>query len=342
LLPNTISALINKPVICEGDSILLTTLYTGQDQNVLMNWQHCPTCLVNVPLQEKPTVTGYYYLTVLNTCAVSIIDSVNVIVNQNPKISLKSNLGEICPKELVQFNNLGDNSSSWTYEWLFGDGFTSNQTNPSHTYLSSGLYPVSLTVKNHNGCKTQSNDSSSVWVKEEAKADFTLQSFEKTYLDPTFNFTNLSYKAQNFSWYFGDNQTIFVTNPMHRYSEEGFYVVKLIANNDFNCPDSIQKEIEVKPSWAIYIPNTFTPDGSVFNDVFKVDGYGIFEDDFTFQLFNRWGELIFETNNLNEGWDGTQQKNNKVAQDGVYIWVVFFKDINDNKQRNEGHVNTLR
>jgi gliding motility-associated-like protein len=84
----------------------------------------------------------------------------------------------------------------------------------------------------------------------------------------------------------------------------------LVANNTFNCPDSIEKEIHVKPSWAIYVPNSFTPDGSITNNTFKVDGYGISEDEFTFQIFNRWGVLIFETDNLHEGWDGTQSTSN--------------------------------
>ncbi len=118
--------------------------------------------------------------------------------------------------------------------------------------------------------------------------------------------------------------------------------MNLVANNVFGCSDSTFITIEVKPDWELFVPNTFTPDGDQFNSNFFAKGYGISEKDYVFQIFNRWGDLIFESKDMDLGWDGTEKRGLTAAQDGTYTWVVYFRDLTDKRHRKEGHVNLLK
>jgi gliding motility-associated-like protein len=120
------------------------------------------------------------------------------------------------------------------------------------------------------------------------------------------------------------------------------FMITLTANNMFNCPDSTFITVEVKPSYQIFVPNAFTPDQDDHNGIFYASGYGISDKDFTLHIFNRWGDLIFESHDMAIGWDGVIQKDGTIAQDGVYSWVVYFRDISQQKHRMEGHVSLLR
>jgi gliding motility-associated-like protein len=117
-------------------------------------------------------------------------------------------------------------------------------------------------------------------------------------------------------------------------------MVELYANNLYNCPDSTEIQIEVTPSFDIFVPNAFTPDGDAYNAVFLVQGYGILEDGFTMEIYDRWGEMIHRSAELSAGWDGTYR--GEPAQDGVYTWVVYFKDLTARPHRIDGHVSLLR
>jgi gliding motility-associated-like protein len=99
-----------------------------------------------------------------------------------------------------------------------------------------------------------------------------------------------------------------------------------------------QDDIQISFDAIIYVPNTFTPDEDKFNPIFKAEGGNIVE--FHMIIFNRWGEIMFESYNFNVGWDGTY--GGKICQDGTYIWVIEYKDNGNNKNRLVGHVNLLK
>jgi gliding motility-associated-like protein len=117
--------------------------------------------------------------------------------------------------------------------------------------------------------------------------------------------------------------------------------VILIATTDFGCADTATQIIEVLPEVLIYAPNSFTPDGDEFNQSWNVymDGVDIFSFDLT--IYNRWGETIWESHDIEVGWDGTY--NGNIVPTGVYTWIVHVKDqINDGKYSFNGHINLLR
>lgn len=158
------------------------------------------------------------------------------------------------------------------------------------------------------------------------------------------NFTNGSFGAVNYAWDFGDGATSNAENPNHTFdnSQDGSFVVQLIAYSSFGCSDTVYAIIQVQEDLIFYVPNTFTPDGDAYNETFLpifTSGFDPF--DFNLLIFNRWGEILFESNNHEVGWDG--KYGGKIVKDGTYIWKIEFKTkYTDERQVHHGHVNLLR
>jgi gliding motility-associated-like protein len=342
LNPNDLVAMLSASSICELDSVALSAQYTGPDTTVVMSWMHCPACPTNGIIYENPIASTSYVISATNYCGQTIYDTVAIVVNPLPVLALNPVMGTICPGEEVSFVNNGNNSPNWSYSWNFGDGTTSTLMQPIHEYTTSGSYSISLTVTDNNGCSASLFNGSQVIVNPQANALFTSSSTSETTLDPTFELINLSSNANIFQWNFGDGTGSTATNPIHMYNDYGMFTVTLFANNSFNCPDSTFITLEVKPSYELFVPNAFTPDNDDHNQQFFAKGYGISEKDFTFYIFNRWGDLIFESHDMNHGWDGTIKQDGTKAQDDVYTWVVYFRDISDAKHKKEGHVSLLK
>jgi gliding motility-associated-like protein len=154
---------------------------------------------------------------------------------------------------------------------------------------------------------------------------------------------NTSQNANTYLWNFGDGSgTTTEPNLAHSYQNEGQYEITLIANNATNCPDTAQLQIIVQEDLLMYVPNAFTPDGDGFNNVFLPIINGDFDPyTYTLLIFNRWGELIFESRNAEIGWDGTYGGN--MVSDGTYTWKISLKSGSiDERREFVGHVNLLR
>jgi gliding motility-associated-like protein len=154
---------------------------------------------------------------------------------------------------------------------------------------------------------------------------------------------NSSQNANTYLWNFGDGSgTTNETNPTHTFENEGQYEILLVANNNTNCADTSVQLIIVQNDLLIYVPNAFTPDGDNFNPIFLPIINGDF-DPYKYKLliYNRWGEVVFESRNAEFGWDGTY--GGKIVQDGNYIWKIRLQSkTNDKPKEFVGHVNVLR
>jgi gliding motility-associated-like protein len=337
--PSDLTAQASPAVLCVGNSSLLSAVYSGSDPSVVLEWQHCATCPVLTPVTPNATTT--YTVTATNYCGQTIDAGVTVVVNLPPNVILTPNSGELCPDEYLQFLNIGSNNSGWDYLWTFGDGESSTLPSPAHSYDNAGTYNVSLTVTDNNGCSTSVVNGATILVNPQADAQFTASSTQESILNPVFSFTNSSMNADSYIWTFGDGSSATSTNATHTYETFGFFDVQLYANNVHDCPDSTTLRIEVEPSFDIYVPNAFTPDGDHYNQLFMVQGYGLLEEGFSMEIYDRWGEVIYASTDIHEGWDGTY-RSEKVVQDGVYTWVVYFKDLTNKSHRIDGHVSILR
>ncbi len=257
--------------------------------------------------------------------------------------------GEGCVPLTVSFTN-----TSWqaqAYQWNFGDGGTSTADNPTYTYNQPGTYSVSLTAFGINGNSSTVVKVDSVVVHPRANAFFVLQPDEVIVpSQPVFTY-NLSSNATNYSWDFGDGTTSAEFNPVHFYTEAGTYDVQLIANNEWNCPDTFRLEIAVtgKVSGELVFPNAFTPGnsgptGGVYdprsfdNDIFFPLYEGV--EAYKLEVFNRWGELLFVSDDVRVGWDGYYR--DRPAKQDVYVWKAFARFSDGRETILKGDVTLLR
>ncbi|MCX8080463.1 MAG: gliding motility-associated C-terminal domain-containing protein, partial [Bacteroidia bacterium] len=129
--------------------------------------------------------------------------------------------------------------------------------------------------------------------------------------------------------------------PSRVYENNGKYPVMLVAKNEYGCIDTVYKVLEVAEDFVVYIPNVFTPNGDGLNDVFNVKGTGLKSERYLMQIFDRWGNLIYQTKDINKGWDGTVK--GVPAQEGVYIYQVrVIGNGSIGKKEFKGHVTLLK
>ena len=215
------------------------------------------------------------------------------------------------------------------YIWDFGDGTSSvslNTPSANYTYSDTGTYTISVKVYSFLDCGDTAILSDTIKVHIRPNADFEyLANTTVEPIDGTIVFTNNSQSAESYVWNFGDGFTSNEINPIHKYESIDDFTVTLIASNHFGCEDSISKSITVFKR-SLWVPNAFAPDFGGGNDLVKVwQPIGIGLRTYRAQVFNTWGELLWESTKLvdtkpSEFWDGTYHGN--LAQQDVYVWKV--------------------
>ena len=232
-----------------------------------------------------------------------------------------------CAPLTVKFTNL----SEYIVEsrWDFGDGGESQVTNPVYTYYEPGTYSVKLSILGPDSAVVDTLRQDIVVVIPTARASFSVfPSVVNVPVEPV-NFVSISENATEFSWDFGDGGTSVEENPEYTYTEVGDYDVTLIVNNENNCPDTLTRSavIEARASGVLEFPTAFTPNQqfasggpydpqSLNNDVFFPRYSGV--DTYELRIFNKWGEMIFYTNDIKTGWDGYYK--GSIVEQGVYVW----------------------
>ena len=337
--------------LCPGQSSLLSASINGNTGPITYNWSNGVGPGIG-PHIVTPTQPTTYYVTVSNNCGTSILDSVVIKFNPPPTVSAAFAGTIVCVPGSLNFldNSLTGNSNDPISYWLwdFGDGSTSTQQNPSHNYTTAGTYSITLTVTTDAGCTN--NSSSSPIVIDAYPYPIAQFSVNTTVLNLPYdvlNCTNQSTGASSYNWNFGDGGTSTVTNPNHTYTSVGPYDVQLIATTIHGCSDTAI--IRIITDADIVYPNVFTPSsdgpsggyyipGNLDNDIFFPYTSGVIE--YKFQVFDRWGELIFETEDIKQGWDGYYK--DKLCQQGVYIWKAYAKLNNGKEFKKTGDVTLLR
>lgn len=162
-------------------------------------------------------------------------------------------------------------------------------------------------------------------------------------IDPTTNFENTSVFNDQNIWNFDDGTSSQEVSPTHQFpiGQIGNYNVELIVISDQGCRDTAYRIVVVRDQLLFYVPNAFTPDGDQYNNVFlPVMTAGFSPASYEFYIYNRWGELVFESRDTETGWDGTYA--GSLVQAGIYTWLIRFKDDdNDEKYEFSGHVNLM-
>jgi len=323
--------------LCDGESITLTA---NNPNGASLAWDNGITN--GTPFTPTSSLTYTVTATDANNCIST--DFVIVTVNQNPTASFNADELFGCAPLEVTFTNTSLGSLTQC-NWDFGNGQTASGCGTiSNTFNSIGAQTVSLSIVDANGCASSVTNTDYINVYLQPEASFTALNNPTNILKPEVNFINSSLNSNFYVWNFGDNSgNSNETNPTHLYSNEdpGNYEVTLIAYNG-TCTDTAMLLIVIDDVIIYYVPNTFTPDGDAINQTFKpvfTSGYDPY--DYQLLIFNRWGELLFESHNTEIGWDGTY--NGIVVQDGIYSWTLEFKEtMSDARHSVQGHVNLLR
>jgi len=276
-------------------------------------------------------------LTAVNVFGCTSTSSAVFTVHPTPVADFDRNLREVCAGSPIAFTHSSANSGS--FRWWFGDGGSSTAASPTHTYRAAGTYDVTLVVTGAGGCTDTLTVPGAVVVHPTPVADFSHDVSSGT--PNVVRFTNRSTGASEHVWDFGDGEGSGDRDPAHLFTADGGrFTVCMEARNAFGCASTLCAPISVRGAPGVFMPNAFTPDGDGVNDVFLpvYDGF----QDWSVQLmvFNRRGQLVFETNRRDQGWDG-RYNGGAEADPGVYVWKLVLTGVGDVRDLG-GHLTLLR
>ncbi|MFM6969266.1 MAG: PKD domain-containing protein [Sediminibacterium sp.] len=241
------------------------------------------------------------------------------------------------------FNAVFKNTSTagQNFFWDFGDGATSTQSNPTHVFARPGSYAVQLIAVDPNTCNKRDTITHIITVVNKPTASYTY-SPNPTMPNMPIQLVNTSAGAVSYKWIFGDGKTFTTakrdTVISYQYQKTGTYNVCLVAFNAAGCSDTTCTQIDISVEVGYSVPNAFSPNGDRVNDRVFVRGFGISK--VSFQIFNRWGELVFATTDINAGWDG-YYKGKLQAQD-VYHYTAVVEFYTGEKLAKKGDITLLR
>jgi gliding motility-associated-like protein len=308
--------------------------------------------IVPAPFTVYPQETTNYILTLHDECGTPTVkDSILITVMPKPPVSFTSDKVEGCPPLRVQFNEMNEDEGR-SYLWNFGDDSFAFTKNPVHVFQDGGSYPITLTVTSEFGCKNTKLIENMINVFPKPIADFYPNNSFVSILDSEIQFFNVSELAESSYWFFGDGDSSSFVNPSHNYSDIGEYEVYLVVESELGCLDTMVKTINVRDVFTFYAPTAFSPNGDGDNDFFMIYGNGIDPNEFYLSVYDRWGELVFETDVYDpdrpqeSAWDGTylgnRAKGDRLLHNGVYYWYCKFQDYTGIWHEKQGTVSLLR
>lgn len=200
---------------------------------------------------------------------------------------------------------------------------------------------VSLNDASAVACVNNASSTAVITVNAKPSANFSVDPEIANTTDPNISVTDASSGASSWIWDFGDFDSAFVVDPRpHFYADTGKYTIKLTVVSPSGCVDTISHFVTIEVPYLFFIPNAFSPNEDGKNEVFTVKGEGI--ADFTMMIFDRWGNFIFYSDDMNEGWDGKANLGSNVAQSDVYVYSIKLTDLKKKTHRYQGIVTLVK
>lgn len=331
-------------------TVTINNLTPGSGWNYLWNFGDGASSTVRDPGTHSYLNSGNYtiQLEVTDGRCSDVATQPIRILPMVPQINYGATPARGCPPLTVTFTN--NTLDATDYLWEFGDGNMSQQVTPTHIYNIPGTYIVKLTATGPGGIAISENLQIVVFEKPVALFDVIPKVIFIPGEKPVF--INRSIGASRYLWDFGDGNTSDDFSPSHQYQSSGVYTISLWVVNNDGCEDTfvLPEAIKVEQGGDIKFPNAFTPNPSGPSDGRYVYGdprnhifypfvqKGIVE--YQLQIFTRWGELIFESHDIEIGWDGYHK--NKLAPQGVYIWRARYKTASGKVEIKAGDVTLIR
>jgi gliding motility-associated-like protein len=271
--------------------------------------------------------------------------NITITVNAKPEANAFPNITVGCNPVTINYTTSSVNTGTAT--WNFGDGSpTESGFVVTHMYTTPGTYTATLYYTDNIGCKDTTIATSGITVHALPIASFDPSVTETTVVDGMVEFTNQSTILTNntYNWDFGGLASSTQVDESYLFSNSGNFVVTLTATSAEGCVDDTSIVIIVNPDVVLYVPNAFTPGTDGLNDVFQIflPPTGVDYSTFNLVIFNRWGELIYETKDVNVFWNGKKNNSGDILKQDVYVYKITFKDEQKKNYEKTGHVSLLR
>jgi gliding motility-associated-like protein len=330
--------------VCEGDQTIFNAFSSVVGANILYyNWTF------GLDGFSSDNTTSHIFssdgihnvilaITSDQGCISEISKKINI--HKLPSVNFEV-LSDVCLGNEVAISYLPDGSGENIVEWnyTFGDKNTSVDSNPIHTYSFINEFDISLEVISYEGCVNDTTMPAIIKVHPLPIADFYASTLIASEIESEISFYNKSEGATSYIWSFDNGDYSFEENPSYDFIDVQNYNVSLTATDDFGCQSEVTRIVNIHPEYTIFIPNSFTPDSDGLNDVFEAAGTGI--EEFEMKVFDRWGGLIFESSNIDLGWDGNNYSGLPI-DNGVYLYHVALYDYNGRVWVYNGDINLTR
>ena len=342
----TLTASATPAAVCAGTPVTLNAGATGGTPGYIYNWWN-PINQTGATQTITPTATLTYTVDVTDVNGCTASTGVLVTVNDMPAATFTSDVVSGCAPLCVNFtdNSTVASGSITGWSWDFGDVTTSTQQNPNHCYSTPGQYTVILTVTTGAGCTQTITMNNYIDVYAVPVAAFGAGPQPTTILNPVIQFTDSSINASTWYWTFGDGlppSSSTLQNPTFTFDQATCYNVVLEVTSVDGCVDVDSQFVCIDPDVIIYVPNAFTPNEDGINDFFIPVTQGIDPTNYELWVFDRWGNMIWYTDDLNEGWNGIVLGGTELCQIDTYVWKIKCKDILDKKHDLIGRVSLIR
>jgi gliding motility-associated-like protein len=345
---------------CQYDCEELTALATGGTGNLLIEWYELndivdltPTLIASVDtITECFLFDGIFEIRVTdeNCPLTSVSDTLWVTVHDTPEPIMDADESGSCYPDTIGFyytlldTNYNDLS---TCIWSLGNGTQLSYCGDTAVvYTSPGNFFPSLTITSEFGCVGTDTLSTPITIRNYPEVDFTWDPQPVDILHRQVHFRNLTAGADSIYWNFYNAGESFFANPVWTFPDietTDPYLICLTAANEYGCLDTLCQDVFVENILQVYVPNTFTPDGDGLNDVFIPIVNGEVEGSYRFWVYNRWGDIVFYTEEVGKAWTGGYDGGTYYVQDGYYLWKIEVDDLETGKPKSfEGNIFILR
>lgn len=335
--------------ICIGDNTSIQAIHNGTLGPYTYFWNFPAQGLG--PHVVSPTTNTWYKIVASDGCGNPITDSVEVKVQNYPTALLPETLAIGCSPLRFQYQDiLNQPDSNFNYSWDFGNGISGSGNPINYIYQNPGSYSVKMTVSTSLGCSVTNNNNAFVFVKPTPVADFNFNPPTADIRNPFTSMINASNgNPINYRWNIANLAQAFSRDTAYTFPDTGNYKVSLGVENIDGCVDTISKIFRVNPFFNSDVPNAFTPNtrnqnggrydlNNVNNEVFFI--FSEYAQDIHLMIFNRWGEMVFESFDKNIGWDGIYR--GQLAQSDVYVYKAKITYTDGSTEILVGDVTLLR